>query len=62
MNDFQIDRLSDIMGDLAKGLLLSGFGSVIIKEMQSFYYLIGGTFLGMLFTLLSLKVLELKSK
>lgn len=58
-NDKQIDKLSDLFMDLAKGLFLAGFTLQFIKEVDILALLkyIGG---GIMFTYLSLYLLNNK--
>lgn len=56
----QLDRLSEIYADVAKGLYLSSFGAALFGQKQTFLSTLSGVCLAILFTLLSLKVLDFK--
>lgn len=57
----QLDRLSEILADVAKGLFLSSFGPVFFGQKQSSLVIFSAVILAIVFTSFSLKVLEFKS-
>ena len=57
----QLDRLSEILADLGKGLFLSSFGPVFFGQKQSSFIILSAVSLAIVFTMFSLKVLEFKS-
>lgn len=62
MNNDQLDRLSEILADLAKGLYLSSFGPAFFGQKQILLHVTAAVSVGSLLTILSLKVLELKKR
>ena len=60
LRDDQLNRFSEILADLAKGLFLTGFGPVFFGQRYSSLLILLSSFLAIFFTILSLKVLELK--
>lgn len=56
----QIDKLSNLFLDLAKGLFLSAIAIPVLSPQLTFFISLKGIITGLVFTYLSLKILESK--
>lgn len=62
LSDSQIDKLSDLLIDIAKGIFLATIIGPGISSLFSIFTMMKALSVGLLFTYLSLKLLDMKKE